>query len=327
MNLKSELRTRLLSLYGINISGGSIHYSEIYSSFVITLPDYTILIAPANPVDKKESMAKIMWADDIRNFRASVCEVVVSNKNNLCEYIDLDAIKMGITVYNRERGKMLMPQDITPIFLINAGEMLSSIHNISKNQQEEGICFKISSVYDYANDLLKNVASRIGQDLANKISRIIAEPDYMEKTPDNYGVCYGDFVLSKLIVDINNIYLFDYNSCVYAPYGFDIACFILSVLEEKYLLKRTTEDVLENNLIPWIKMGYYINKPFEGDFAKMIHDMIYLKAAISILGISSNNELSDIQLAKLSLYSDIILEEDIYGPIDRYRKILLSESI
>ena len=83
--LKKMMREILLESYGVDIDEAKCHYSTQNYAFIFPEHPYMIRVSMTPKKTRKEILSELMWVDDLKQFKQTICEPSVSLKGNLLE--------------------------------------------------------------------------------------------------------------------------------------------------------------------------------------------------------------------------------------------------
>ena len=188
-------------------------------------------------------------------------------------------------MFRTARGVIKPIKDMKPMFFICVGDLLGTIHHVSTNERELGIHFQRSSkAEDYAA-LKERVKDRIPQEVMRKIRAVEEKVNALPKELGRYGLCHGDFHANNFFVEENNVWVFDFDGCAYGDYMYDVASFIQACFLRGYGAGRNLREVLENEMMPYFKIGYALNKECEEDYWDNLELFIAYRTAITYMSL------------------------------------------
>lgn len=322
--MREQIRQIILDLFGIDIDKYKFEFKSSLNAYTINVGEYTIRITIADDVNKETSLARMNWARDLKEFKNTICEPIPSKNGELIEELTIGKWNLFISLFRTARGQLISPDDIRPMVLISAGDMLGTMHHFSMLRDSSESMYEIPQPEEVYESKRRKIASEMDAALRARIDDIIIESSSREKTLENYGICYGEFDLHNIIVDTNNIHLFDFDGTIYAHYLYDVASFLVSILSAGYQPGRPSRDITFKTFIPWFRIGYSINKHCEEHTFDDIELYMELRGVWLLINLMEKylNEERDEIKAQIDFVSEILMGKDIFEGIDRVRKIL-----
>lgn len=320
--MKKEIRLKLLELYDLDIDKAKVEYGLQHYSFFFPKEESLIRLGKATKEDRQSEISRLMWADDLKQFKGTICEPIPSNKGHVLEKFVISGIEFAASRIKVPQGKILHAGDINPMFLICAGDLLGSIHYASKDQSELGMKFNMRSFISEFEEKTKRLGTFLSADMRLAFLNIAEEVDKKEKVPSSYGVCYGEYALGNMLVDSNNVWLFDFEGSGYGYYAMDVAAFIFSCLKDNPRKDKGAKELAKEFFLPWFRVGYSIHFPREERNFENLGMFLRFTIASSLMEIlESENQETEAELKEVVAYYKKILEyEDIYEGIDWARK-------
>lgn len=324
--MREKLRLAILNAYGIDIDKYKYDYMPSLSAYTIRAGEYTIRVTNGDGIDKNTRLERLKWAQDLKEFKNTVCEPIPSQNGKLLEEIKIGKWSLIMTMHRTARGSVISADEIKPMTLISAGDMLGTMHHMSMQRDSSEEKYKIPTPYVMYENKRKRVSKFLNKELNDRIDSLIRTSFTKEKTLETYGVCYGEFDLHNIIVDTNNIHLFDFDNSIYSHYMYDIASFAVSILSAGYMIKRKSKDIIENTFIPWFRVGYGINKRCDQHTFDDIEFYMGLRGVWIILNLVEQYQVEQNEFLKLQMdaVSEILMKDSIYEGIDEVRKRLFS---
>ena len=163
------MRKVLLERYGIDIERAKCHFSTQNYAFVFPGEPFMIRVSATPKKTRSELLSELMWLDDLKQFKQTVCEPNVSLRGNLLEEFEVNGQTYRASMFRTARGVIKTTTDMTPLFFICVGDLLGAIHHVSTNERELGIKFKRQSKAEDFVALKKRVADKVPPHIMNKI--------------------------------------------------------------------------------------------------------------------------------------------------------------
>lgn len=258
-------------------------------------------------------MSELMWLDDLKQFKQTVCEPNVSKGGNILEEFEIDGYTYRASMFRTARGVIKTTTDMTPMFFICVGDLLGTIHHISTDERELGIRFKRKSKADDLTALKERVADKIPGKIMDRILAVEEKVNSLPQDIGRYGICHGDFHMNNFFVEENNIWVFDFDGCAYAHYLYDVASFIQACFLRGYGAGKDLRQVMEQEILHYFKIGYTINKKCDEGFWDDLELFITYRTAITYLSlceIDNVGVVDDTDKVK-QFFAYIISQEDV----------------
>lgn len=321
--MKEELRKAIVNRFGKDLEKAtSQRFTANYYTFTFSNDDTVLRLGPK--ADRKEKLARMMWADDLKAFKDTICEPVPSVSGKLVEEFTVNNRTFSGGLYRIPRGSVADVSKIGPMFFICAGDLLGNIHKASMDQGENKMVYNIPSLkqkYAGEDNILYN---RMTRELQQGFTQALLETGKTPRTSDKYGVCYGDYHINNTLVDANNIYLFDFESSVYGYYMYDIASFFASVIFEDYMIDTPSRDIARKYILPWFMIGYSINKKCDNDYWNELELFMRIRVYTMLMDMyrydtKKINEDFQERAEARAYFEKVLQSEDIYEGIDKAR--------
>lgn len=264
-SLIAAMRTIIIDRYGVDIEKARCHFSTQNYAFVFPGEPFMIRVSIAPKKTRSEILSELMWLDDLKQFKNTVCEPNVSLRGNLLEEFEIDGQTYRASMFRTARGVIKTTTEMTPLFFICVGDLLGAIHHVSTDERELGIKFKRPSKAEDFAALKNRVAQKVPSRIMEKIQNIETQVNCLSQEIGRYGICHGDFHINNFFVEENNIWVFDFDGCAYAHYLYDIASFLQACFLRGYGAGRDLRKVMEE-ILHYFKIGYTLNKACDDHF-------------------------------------------------------------
>lgn len=311
--IREKLREFLLECYGEDINEAKAYFSTSNYAFIFPEKPFMIRVSVTQRRTRQEILSELLWVDDLKAFKETICEPAVSLRGNLLEELVVDDMTYRASMFRTARGKVSLPSDMTPMYFICVGELLGSIHEASRNQILEGIKYRRPECSESVGNLFRKVEGMLPEHVMKKVRDIESRVNAIPRTPDNYGMCHGDFHRNNFFVEANNIWLFDFDTCRYAYYLYDIACFLQDSLVNGYQPQKDAEICLYEDILPYFRIGYELHMKVDDHFYDDLELFISYRAAIitcNLQQIKTCGMVRDLEGIR-ELYYRIVSAEDV----------------
>ena len=89
--LKIKMREILLDRYGIDIDQAKCYFSTQNYAFIPNgQPSFMIRVSATPKKTRSEIMSELLWVDDLKIFKQTICEPNVSLRGELLEEFEID---------------------------------------------------------------------------------------------------------------------------------------------------------------------------------------------------------------------------------------------
>lgn len=310
---KNKLRNILLERYDVDIDKAKMYLSTQNYAFIFPGEPFMIRVSLTPKKTRSEILSELMWLDDLKQFKETVCEPNVSKLGNLLEEFEIDGRVYRASMFRTARGVIKTSPEMKPMFFICVGDLLGTIHHVSTDERALGINFKRKEKSEEFVLLKERVKDKIPSDILARIERIEEEVNRLPKDIGIYGLCHGDFHVNNFFVEDNNIWVFDFDGCSYANYLYDAASFIQACFLRGYGAGKDLREVMNNDILPYLKIGYSLNKECGDDYWDNLELMIAYRTAITYMSLAEIDEvgvISDTERIK-QFFRYIVSQDDV----------------
>lgn len=308
--LKTSMREIILDRYGVDIDRAKCHFSTQNYAFVFPGEPFMVRVSATQKKTRSELLSELMWLDDLKQFKKTVCEPNLSLHGNLLEEFEIDGQTYRASMFRTARGEIKMIREMTPLFFICVGDLLGEIHRVSTDERELGMNFKRRTKAEDFTALKARVANKVPPEIMEKIERIEAQVNGLSQEIGRYGLCHGDFHMNNFFVEENNIWVFDFDSCAYAHYLYDIACFMQACFLHGYGAGRDLRQVLDE-ILYYFKIGYTLNKSCDEHFWDDLELFILYRTALTYLAMCEIEHIGVVEsTSKIIKFFEYIMSQD-----------------
>lgn len=313
--LKQKIREILLERYGVDIAEAVCRFSTQNYAFIFPERPYMIRVSISPKKSRSEILSELMWVDDLKPFKQTICEPNASLNGLLLEEFAIDGKLYRASMFRTARGNIKLTTEMKPMFFICVGDLLGAIHHVSTNERELGIRYSRKKLSDTFDALKNRVKEHMTPEIEKRITAVQEEVDSLPEELGRYGICHGDFHINNFFVEENNIWLFDFDGCTYASYMYDVASFIQACFLMGYKAGEDCRKVLYEDILPYFKTGYELNKECDEHYWDHLELFITYRVAMaymSLLEIDECGVVDDLEQIRQFL-SYIISQEDVLG--------------
>lgn len=312
--LKQIMREILLDCYGVDIADAKCHYSTQNYAFIFPNHPYMIRVSMTPKKTRKEILSELMWVDDLKQFKQTICEPSISLKGKLLEEFEIDGITYRASMFRTARGNVQTTTKMDPMFFICVGELLGSIHHTSTNEREIGMNYQRKSMKEIFTAQKEKVWEKLDVKMQEKIIEIEQKVDELPQDLGTYGICHGDFHINNFFVEANNIWLFDFDGCAYANYLYDVASFMQSCFLFGYGAGKDCRTVLQEEMLKYFRIGYELNHKVEESYWDNLELFFAYRTAFTLLMLSEIDDcgvVNNMSQVK-QFFNFIILQDSIF---------------
>ena len=313
-DLKRRMREILLECYGVDIVEAKCHFSTQNYAFIFPNHPYMIRVSMTPKKSRQEIVSELMWVDDLKQFKQTVCEPNISLNDKLLEEFEIDGITDRASMFRTARGNVQVTTKMNPLFFICVGELLGAIHHVSTNEREIGMKYKRKSMSEIFSEQKDKCWDKLTPEIQKKINEIQDKVESLPQDLGTYGICHGDFHINNFFVEENNVWLFDFDGCAYANYLYDVASFMQSCFLFGYGAGKDCREVVETEILPYFKIGYEINHKCQEEYWENLELFFVYRTAFTLMMLSEIDECgvaSDMDKIK-KFFTFIILQDNIF---------------
>ena len=322
--LKATMRGILLDCYGVDINDAKWFFSTQNYAFIFPDEPFMIRVSMAPKKTRAEILSELMWLDDLKQFKQTVCEPHVSLRGNLLEEFEIDGKTYRASMFRTARGVIKPTTDMSPMFFICCGDLLGAIHHVSTDERIKGFKFKRKSKAEDFSALKERVRDKIPEHIMARINWIEQQVAELPQEIGHYGICHGDFHMNNFFVEENNVWVFDFDGCAYAHYLYDVASFLQACFLFGYGAGRDLRTVMEEEILHYFKIGYTINKECDEHFWDNLDLFMMYRAALtymSLCEIENVGVMEDTQKVK-QFFMYLVSSDDIMASMTTAMKNL-----
>ena len=319
---RKELRETLLERFGMVIDEADFHFSTQNYAFVFHDQPVMIRVSFRLTKSREENLSELMWVDDLKQFKETICEPSLSLHGNLIEEFDICGTHHRASMFRAARGGVLKPSQYTPLFFICVGDLIGTIHKVSTDERVLGMKYKRKSCAE-TFAYLKSVSFPVlDTAVQERINALEAKVNSLPQGVGQYGLCHGDLHANNFFVEANNIWLFDFDGSLYADYRFDIATFMQLTLLSGYKIEKSARDAMEQDILPYFKIGYELQKGTSAHYWNNLELFMSYHAAHVVMALTEIGEsgIADTIERARSMFMLLLMEKDSYKALDMIRR-------
>ena len=320
--LKSAMRGILLERYGIDIDRAKCCFSTQNYAFIFPGEPFMIRVSATPQKTRAEILSELMWLDDLKQFKQTICEPNVSLQGNLLEEFEINGRTYRASMFRTARGVIKTTTDMKPMYFICCGELLGVIHHVSTDEREKGFRFMRGTKTDDFSALKERVREKVPAEILERINEIEAKVAALPQEIGHYGICHGDFHMNNYFVEENNVWVFDFDGCAYAHYLYDVASFIQACFLRGYGAGRDLREVMENEILHYFKIGYTLNMECDEHFWDNLDVFMMYRTALTYMALCEIDHIGvvdDTQKIK-QFFAYLITQDDIMAAMTNAMK-------
>jgi len=288
--LRQQMHQILLERFGINIDEAIFRFSTQNYAFIFPEKPYMIRVSMSPKKTRSEILSELMWLDDLKPFKQTICEPSPSLLGNLLEEFEIDGTPYRASMFRKARGNVKVSTEMKPMFFLCVGDLLGAIHRVSTDERELGIRYRRKSLAETFAERRQQVWDRLPELARSRILELEERVNALPQELGKYGICHGDFHNNNFFVDENNIWLFDFDGCTYTHYLYDVASFFQSCLMFGYLPEKDRRSVLYEDVLPYFKIGYELNKACPADYWEHLELFLAYRTALAYMALYEIDE-------------------------------------
>ena len=311
--LKQQMRGLLMTYYGVDIEHAKCYFSTQNFAFIFPDEPFMLRVSATPKKTRAEVLSELMWLDDLKQFKQTVCEPCPSLRGNLLEELEIDERIYRASMFRTARGVIKATTDMTPMFFICCGDLLGAIHHVSTDEREKGFRFMRRTKADDFAALKARVQDRIPQVILQRIEAIEEKIAVLPQGIGQYGICHGDFHMNNFFVEENNVWVFDFDGCGYAHYLYDVASFVQACFLRGFGAGRDLRAVMQNELLYYFKIGYTLNHPCDEHFWDDLDLFMMYRTALTYMSLCEIDHIGVIDNTQKikQFFSYLISQDDV----------------
>lgn len=310
--IRQGIRQILLDRYHMDIDQARCCYSTQNYAFIFPDQTYMIRVSLATKKTRRELLAEMLWVDDLKQFKQTICEPNVSVRGNLLEEFSIDGKTYRASMFRTARGKVEPIGSMSPMLFICVGDLMGTIHHVSTNERELGIRYQRNSVEEQFAAYKERSFPRLPEQIRQRITQIEERVNVLPRDLGIYGICHGDFHHHNFFVEANNVWLFDFDGCCYGHYLYDAASFIQACFLHGYKSGENCRKVLYQDILPYFKLGYGLNKTCADRYWEDLELFIAYRTAYSLMALEEVDDCGVMELRQVKAFlRTVISQEDV----------------
>jgi len=316
------IREKVLEYYGLDVAEAKMLFSTRNYAFIF--PDGKTVVRVSitgTAAGRGSALSEVMWVDELRRYSRTICASLPSKRNNYIEEFSGDKTLYRVACFKQAKGSQLSNgEDADNWFYMHLGDTVGRIHRASKEAAEAGIHYQRPDWIDLPL-FHPETAVSMSPEVRAKCQEIIDKVDALPTSLENYGMVHGDMTINNYYVDINNIWVFDFDDCNYNYYMYDIG----TALSMWLFSGKNKPDVprkkmlYETGMLDSFKMGYerHIQLPeTEWDNLELFMKLRFVYMNILMNVIDTSAMIADVS-AMQKLMAMMIMNDDIFENLDK----------
>lgn len=308
--LKQKLRQFLLACYDLDINEAKCYYSTQNYAFIFPGKPYMLRVSMTAQKTRAEILSELMWVDDLKQFKQTICEPNMSLNGRLMEEFEIDGKVYRASMFRTARGTVEPVAKMNPMFFVCVGDLLGSIHQVSTNERKLKIHYKRKTLAEQFAQRKERAFPFLSADVQSRIESIEAQVNALPQDLGVYGICHGDFHLNNFFVEANNIWLFDFDGCCYAHYLYDVASLIQGAFLLGYKAGEDCRKVLYEDMLPYLKFGYELNKETDEHYWDNLELMLAYRTAYTLMALAEIQDCGVLEIEGAKKFFNFIITQD-----------------
>lgn len=310
------IRDELLTCYGLDIEEAKCFFSTQNYAFIFPGKPNMIRVSIGSAKTREETMSEVLWVDDLKQFSQTVCEPFPSLKNHIVEEFEIEGRHYRAAMFRTARGAVRDISELDPMHFISVGDLLGRIHAASADSAKSGITYKRKKWYEKQAPSFAYARENLPAEVMARIDGIYEKVKAVPEDPSWFGMIHGDFHTNNYFVDGNNIWIFDFDECNYGYFMYDIASACIAWLMNGYHMEKSRRQVLEEDILPYFRIGYELHLKFPEEHWKLLELFIEYRTSIMVVALSkirSSGILSDMEQARQFVTFPLMQENVLDG--------------
>ena len=173
--LKQKLRQFLLACYDLDINEAKCYYSTQNYAFIFPGKPYMLRVSMTAQKTRAEILSELMWVDDLKQFKQTICEPNMSLNGRLMEEFEIDGKVYRASMFRTARGTVEPVAKMNPMFFVCVGDLLGSIHQVSTNERKLKIHYKRKTLAEQFAQRKERAFPFLSADVQSRIESIEAQ--------------------------------------------------------------------------------------------------------------------------------------------------------
>ncbi len=320
---KEQLRSVILDLYSRDIAESSVHFSSRNYAFCFSQGCFpaAIRVGLGGKKTRSSVMSELMFVDYIKLTVPTVSEPIVSKNNSIVEETDINGEHYCITMFRKANGDVLPEKYWNNQYYEMVGSVLGKIHHASYEAGQQGFKFKRPKWYDTLPSDFNVFEKALGKDVCAISNNVINKIKALPETPQTFGIIHGDFGLSNIFTEWDNVWVFDFDDCCYGHYITDVTFALYSMIgSPNYVPPHSHEEDRfgSDGIYAHFRKGYERFFSLPDEQWNLIEDFCMLRNVEVITMMQDANFPAEITQAYLSpLIAALKTSESIFKFMDR----------
>ena len=198
--LKKKLREILLACYDLDIDLAKCYYSTQNYAFIFPGQPYMLRVSITAQKSRAEILSELVWVDDLKQFKQTICEPNMSKNGKLLEEFEIDGKLYRASMFRTARGAVEPVAKMNPMFFVCVGDLLGTIHHVSTNERKRKIQYKRKTLAEQFAQRKERSFANLSPEVRAKIEDIEEKVNALPQDLGLYGICHGDFHLNNFFV-------------------------------------------------------------------------------------------------------------------------------
>lgn len=316
------IREKVLEYYGLDVAEAKMFFSTRNYAFIFPDGKTVIRVCVTGTADGRGSaLSEVMWVDELRRYSSTICASIPSMRNNHIEEFEDSNILYRIARFEQAKGSQLTDAGkVDNWFFMHLGDTVGRIHRASKEAAEAGIHYKRPE-WTQLPLFQPETAISMSDELKKKCQEIIDEAKKLPRSTENFGMVHGDITINNYYVDINNIWVFDFDDCNYNYYMYDIGtALVMWLFSSKNRPEVERKKLLyEEGMLDSFKMGYerHVKLPEEDwNHLELFMKLRFVYMNIIMNAMDTSAMISDVSSMQ-KMMAMMVMNDDLYASLNQ----------
>src|SRR5688572_13761334 len=275
--LNNSQRRQILRHYAIRPD--KIHVIQQKQSWVVYEVDDKAILKITHSSDKSyETLNAISeWQEAMHNQMKEVIQIIPSKDGQLSLKVPHNKGYFTSVMYERANGELFNRRNWNPDVVFKVGALTGKLHKASKNIPVNEHSNHIPVWHEIVvQDLLQFIpAAEIH--LKDRFMHLLNEIKKIPVSSENYGIIHGDIFLGNLIINDNELNIYDFDDTCISWFAGDIANVIhFSLLDDRKQIVNNRDYIPHFMDCFW--KGYNMHHAMEEQMIKLLPAFLSMRA-------------------------------------------------
>ncbi len=235
------------------------------------------LTAPARR-SKAGLLAELHWMQYLVAQGASVAGPIYSQAGEVAELLKIGNHEFFASVFHHARGRAPEIKDYKREFFIEFGKTVGEMHKLTKNYSPSSETTKRHGWLEQVMPNLERYKKYPDDPFILKILQAeIEKLSTLPKTNDCYGLTHSDFHTGNLFIDGKTLTIFDFETCCYHWYVYDIA---VAMMHSYFDIEKLQLSISREEITLAFLEGYFSENRLNQEWLDYLPDFIRFREAL-----------------------------------------------